>query len=417
LTAQPTETGPIAALVDNLLREAHDRGASDLHLVPTVRGLEVSLRCNGILTCVRVLEPSMTSRVIGRFKAVADLLAYRTDIPQEGRMPAGRGPLPSEVRVAVYPTVSGEKVAVRLDALRPSDFDLDGLHLSSPTRRALDAVLEQPDGVVLVTGPSGSGKTTTLYACLEHIRRQTPRRLIMTVEDPVERLVDGVAQTELDPAAGLTYGVALQSILRQDPDVILVGEIRDQRTAATVLVAGLTGHLVASTIHAGSCAQTFVRLVETGIEPFAITSVVRGVLSQRLLRQSCQARQIVGGALSDHTNCIECSGTGFAGRVVIDEWAPMTEALRCAIVVRGDTATLEGAVRTSGNMSLRERAEELVAAGITTREEVDRVLGRNSSGGAADRGRSFRSESVASADGPDVPGERAVAQSPAPALA
>jgi type II secretory ATPase GspE/PulE/Tfp pilus assembly ATPase PilB-like protein len=416
-TSEPTETGTVANLVADLLQQAHDRGASDLHLVPTEHGLEVSLRCNGILTVVCVLEAAVTSRVVGRFKALADLLAYRTDIPQEGRIGGGRGPNGTEARVSVYPTVSGEKIAVRLDALRQSEFDLTRLNLSTTALRALDEVLDQPDGVVLVTGPSGSGKTTTLYACVERIRRQTQRRQIMTVEDPVERLLAGVAQTELDPAAGLTYSVALQSILRQDPDVILVGEIRDQRTAATVLEAGLTGHLVASTIHAGSCAQTFVRLVEMGIEPFAITSVIRGVLSQRLLRRRCPGLPGTGAARSEHADCTQCRGTGFVGRILIDEWAPMTDALRRAIVARGDTRALEAAVRSSGNMSLRERAEQLVAAATTTRGEVDRVLGSNSCGDAADRRGNIRSELVPSDAGPDVPGQRAVARSPSPARA
>jgi type II secretory ATPase GspE/PulE/Tfp pilus assembly ATPase PilB-like protein len=303
---------------------------------------------------MEVLPAALLSTVLGRLKSLSDLLVYRTDVPQEGRI---AGP-PAEARVAVFPTVLGERVAVRFDAPDGEPRRLSALGLPPDALEGLRRAIREPEGVLLLTGPAGSGKTTTLYSCLHELLAEEPRRSLFALEDPVERRIKGVTQTQVNAAGGLSFARALRSLLRQDPDVILVGEIRDRETAAIALEAGLTGHLVLSTVHAGTAPQVFARLLEMGIEPFVATTAVRGVLAQRLLR-----RREVGG---------------FRGRAVAAEWLPMSGALRRAILAKGDGEALERAARECGARSLRDAATQLVKQGITDESEVDRVLGRGS---------------------------------------
>jgi type II secretory ATPase GspE/PulE/Tfp pilus assembly ATPase PilB-like protein len=345
------------AVVERLLLSARALGASDLHLDPTEEGVRVVARRDGVLEELETLPADLGPRLVGRLKALADLLAYRTDVPQEGRVAPERSGVGVELRVATFPTLLGERVALRFDAPDGTPTDLHALGLSKATESALRASMEQPDGVVLLTGPSGSGKTTTLYACLHHLVAQAVPRSLFTLEDPIERRVRGVTQTQVNGGSELTFARALRSLLRQDPDVILVGEIRDRETAAIALEAGLTGHLVASTVHAGTCPQVYTRLLEMGVEPFVATTAIRGVLSQRLLRR------------------VATDGSGYAGRVLVAEWLPTSPALRAAILRRADAEALAAAASTDGHLSLRAEAERLVADGITTQEEVDRVLG------------------------------------------
>jgi type II secretory ATPase GspE/PulE/Tfp pilus assembly ATPase PilB-like protein len=342
---------PVVAVVERLLADARARGASDLHLDPTEKGVEVTVRRDGVLEPVETLPADLGPRVVGRLKALAELLAYRTDVPQEGRI-AG----PAEARVATFPTLLGERVAVRFDAQEGEPAGLSALELPPDTLQSLARAIREPEGVLLLTGPAGSGKTTTLYSCLREMAAETPRRSLFTLEDPVERRVKGVTQTQVNAAAGLTFARALRSLLRQDPDVILVGEIRDRETAAIALEAGLTGHLVLSTVHAGTAPQVFARLLEMGIEPFVATTAVRGVLAQRLLRRREEG--------------------GYRGRVVAAEWLPMTAELRRTVLARGDGEALERAAREGGLPSLRDAARRLVESGITDEREVERVLGR-----------------------------------------
>ncbi|MBL9087962.1 MAG: Flp pilus assembly complex ATPase component TadA [Planctomycetia bacterium] len=349
--------GPTAVeTVERLLRRAVNLGASDLHLDPTEAGLVATVRRDGLLEPLETLPQDLHPRVLGRLKALADLLAYRTDVPQEGRIPADRSGIGREVRVATYPTVNGERAAVRLEVGAHAPRTLADLGLPPAVLADLARAFDQPEGVVLLTGPSGSGKTTTLYAALGHLLAGGRRRAIVTVEDPVERRVPGVSQTQIDAAAGLTFPRALRSLLRQDPDVLLVGEIRDRETAAVALEAGLTGHLVASTIHAGRAPLVFARLLDLGVEPFALTTAVRGVLAQRLVR-----RRAPDGTL--------------AGRVLVAEWLPMSAPLRRAILARADGEALAAAAREAGAPSLDDAAADLVRRGLTTPEEVRRVLG------------------------------------------
>jgi len=359
---------PAVAVVDRLLRTALERGASDLHLDPGEDGVRVRIRRDGALQTIETLPLDLSQHVVGRCKALAELLVYRRDVPQEGRIDAARSGLGCEMRLATYPTLFGERVAVRLDAPGGVPRVLDELGFDDDVYKAVSHAMAQPDGVVLLTGPSGSGKTTTLYSCLRHLQQNGPERTIVTVEDPVERRIDGIVQTEVDQVAGLGFANALRSLLRQDPDVLLVGEIRDRETAAIALEAGLTGHLVASTLHAGSAAEVFARLLEMGVEPFVLTTTVRGVLAQRLLRRTCQNDDC-------GDDCAQCHGTGYAGRQLVVEWLPMTKELRQAVLARGDGDELADAAAQSGFRTLRDAADQLVERGITDAQEVDRVLG------------------------------------------
>ena len=368
----PQMMAPVSASavdsVQRLLERACEMGASDLHIEPDATGVTVRARRDGVLVPLDSLPGDLGPRLVGRLKALADLLAYRTDVPQEGRITADRSGVGMEIRVATYPTIFGERAALRFDAPEAAAMRLETLGLSAAALAGLRAAIERPDGVVLLTGPSGSGKTTTLYSCLRHVAERLPRRSIVTVEDPVERHVAGVTQTQVAPAAGLDFARALRSLLRQDPEVILVGEIRDRETAGIALEAGLTGHLVASTIHAGTAPQVFARLLDMGVEPFVATTAIRGVLAQRLLRRRCEA-------CSPSPACRKCDGTGYCGRVLLAEWLEVTPALRTAILARADGDALAVAARAGGRPSLRDEADALVAGGVTTKDEVDRVLG------------------------------------------
>ncbi len=363
--------------MNRLLSAAGERGASDLHLDPAGDHVRVRVRVDGVLLPHGELAAAELPRVVGRLKALAGLLAYRTDVPQEGRIPADRSPIGLEMRVATFPALDGERVAVRLPTGGEAASDLSALGLPPAALAGLRDALCRPEGVVLVTGPSGSGKTTTLYAALAEILSADITRSVVTVEDPVERRLSGAVQTEVAPERGLDFARSLRSLLRQDPDVLLVGEIRDRETAAIALEAGLTGHLVLSTIHAGSGPAVFTRLLEMGVEPFVLTTAVRGVLAQRLLRRACPAcaatRSVATGSAT--TGCDACGDTGYRGRVVAAEWVPVDDALRAAILGRADGGALADASKSGAVTTLRESAGELVEAGLTTPEEVRRVLG------------------------------------------
>jgi type II secretory ATPase GspE/PulE/Tfp pilus assembly ATPase PilB-like protein len=350
------EPGPTATqAVDSLLRRALEVGASDLHIDPEEGRLRVRARRDGVLEPLEDLSSDLAATVIGRLKSLSDLLVYRTDIPQEGRIPADRSPVGLEVRVATFPTLLGERAALRFDAPGSAALDLPALGLPAAALAALRTALEQPSGTILLTGPSGSGKTSTLYAAIRHLATAAGARSLVTIEDPVERRLPGVTQTQVNPAAGLTFARALRSILRQDPEVILVGEIRDRETASIALEAGLTGHLVLSTVHAGTAPGVFARLIDMGVEPFVLTTAVRGVIGQRLVRQR---REGV-----------------WKGRCLLAEWLPMTPGLRAAVLARGDEESLRAAAVAEGFRDIREEAQDLVRSGATTRDEIERVLG------------------------------------------
>jgi type II secretory ATPase GspE/PulE/Tfp pilus assembly ATPase PilB-like protein len=335
-----------------------------VHFEPLDSGIAVRLRVDGALGTVAELPAELAAQTVARLKVLAGLATYRTEVPQDGRIPREGG---ADLRLATYPTVRGEKAVVRLFARRAEDFRLAALDLPEEVRASLEEALECRDGLVVLTGPAGSGKTTTIYAALQRIAEEGGEsRQVVTVEDPVECLLPGATQTEVNPPAGLTFANCLRSVLRQDPEVIMVGEVRDSQTAALAVEAALTGHLVITTLHAGTAAGVFARLLEMGVEPHMITGVLKLAVAQRLVRRSC------GNCAGK--GCADCAGSGLRGRIPIAEALGMTPALRAAVLAGGDLAALRAAAGEGGAVSLRERGRELVAAGATTEAEVQRAL-------------------------------------------
>lgn len=364
-----------SAVVDLVLRKAALIGASDVHVEPTGSGVEVRFRLDGVLRTVATAPPGWDRTLVARLKVLAGLATYRTDIPQDGRIPGDGLPVDGDLRLSTYPTVRGEKAVVRLLAPRSRALRLAELGLSDRSLGVLEAGLAGREGLVALTGPAGSGKTTTLYAAVRHIHEtdHVPRQIV-TVEDPVESLLDGITQTETNPPAGLSFASCLRSILRQDPEVILVGEVRDRETAALAFESALSGHLVLTTVHAGTAPAVFGRLLEMGIEPSTLTSVLRAAMAVRLVRRSCpDCGTSIEGRWSA-PGCEACFGTGFRGRHPLDEVLTLTPALRAAVLERADAVRLRLLATEAGFVSLAVRGRELVERGLTTREEVARVL-------------------------------------------
>jgi type II secretory ATPase GspE/PulE/Tfp pilus assembly ATPase PilB-like protein len=368
-------TGPESAsrLVDVVLRVAARRGASDVHLEPTHRALEVRYRIDGVLHHVAALSRELAPNIVARLKVLAELLTYRIDIPQEGSIREAAGGYGVEMRVSTFPTIHGEKTVVRLFDPGGRVLDLEDLGLTSDLSSALSDLVRERSGAVLLTGPSGSGKTTTIYACLRHIARSGEGgRHIVTIEDPVEQVLEGVSQSQARPGTEFDFARGLRSLLRQDPEVIMIGEVRDPETAGIAIEAALTGHLVFSTLHAGSACGVISRLLDMGIEPFLLTSGLRAILNQRLVRRLCKVCRAVPSAMP---SCQRCAGTGYRGRLLLAEWLTLDAPLRQAIVARSDTLALENIASRSERPTLRQAAEQAVSACHTTRQEIERVLG------------------------------------------
>lgn len=374
--------------VDLLLKAAADAGASDLHLRPTASGLDVRWRLDGVLGPVAVLPAAASAKVVARLKVLSELLTYRNEVPQEGRIRGAPGTV--EMRVSTFPTLFGEKAVVRLFAGSGRYLQVDHLGFPDDALAALKRVLLATSGAVVFSGPAGSGKTTTIYACLRELASTTQgRRSLATLEDPVEVAVDGVAQSQVNPAAGFTMEVGLRALLRQDPEVIAVGEVRDHGTAEVAFQASLTGHLVLSTFHAGGAAAAAGRLADMGIEPYLLRSGLLAVFGQRLVRRLCDAcaragdpdepREALGLAVTScrvAVGCPTCGGTGYIGRLVLAEWLdPDAPAVARALLERADVARIQAAAVESGMVPLRARAVAAVESGLTAPAEVRRILG------------------------------------------
>ncbi len=367
-------SGPdrIGRLVDAILADAARRLASDVHLEPTHSALEVRYRLDGVLHRVAALRRDLAPNVVARLKVLAELLTYRLDVPQEGRISSALGPHGVDMRVSTFPTVHGEKVVVRLFDHTGRTLDLEQLGLPADLLDSLRAILRQRSGAVLLTGPSGSGKTTTLYACLRHlVQAGGGGRHIVTIEDPVEQVLEGVSQSQARPGSDFDFPRGLRSLLRQDPEVIMVGEVRDGDTAATAIEAALTGHLVLSTVHAGSACGVIGRLLDMGIEPYLLTSTLKAVLNQRLVRRLCPA------CPRPEAGCDRCAGTGYQGRLLLGELLTPDDRLRRAILARSDTTALEAAAGPE-RPTLWTAAGRAVVEGTTTWPEIERVLGPRS---------------------------------------
>src|SRR5688572_783802 len=278
----------IGVLVNCMLLDAIEAKASDIHIEPWESTLAVRIRLSGVLTELVHLPLDLMDKISGRFKVMASLVSYQSDIPQEGHASAGPELGGVELRISIFPTTRGEKIVVRLFDPSNRSFDMATLGFDDDTLTAFTKLLHRPSGLMLLTGPTGSGKTTAIYSALYSIvQRAGPAVSISTVEDPVEFNLPMIAQAQINPAQNFTYPVALRSLMRQDPQVIMVGEIRDPETASIAVQAGLTGHLVISTIHSGSTTGVFARLINMEIEPFLLASSITGILGLRLVRKNC----------------------------------------------------------------------------------------------------------------------------------
>ncbi len=385
---EKTENHPefVTELVDLILNQAQAISASDIHLLPTENQMRMDWRIDGVLHHVADFSQELAPRITARLKVISHLLTYRTDIPQEGRL-RQQGEQAVETRISTFPTLYGEKVVVRLFVGSGQYKQLESLNLPDEISIELKRLLTQTGGVILMTGPAGSGKTTTIYACLREIIRESKgSRSLASLEDPIEVVVPTVAQSQVNPSAGFDMILGLRSLLRQDPEVIMVGEIRDRDTAETVFQASLSGHLVVTTFHAGSATEAVSRLSDMGIEPYLLRSGLLAILSQRLLRRLCACAQF-SDAEEDRlglpveqwkvpVGCAECGQTGYRGRIVLTEMLqPNQVDVANAILNQADATVLHQLAIQSGMRTQWDRALEAVNQGITSAAEVRRILG------------------------------------------
>ena len=351
------------AYVEGVMARALEAGASDLHLEPVSGGVEVRVRVDGVLGKVETLPLDLGRAAVLRLMVMGQLLTYRMDIPQEGRIRWEGNGRAVDLRLAVMPVAYGMRAVVRLPGELSELQKLEELGLPGRVVEALKKFAKSggsegdSGGMLLVTGPAGSGKTTTIYALLSHIGATNEGVSIISLEDPIERLVPGITQIEVTPHGQMTYERALKSILRQDPQVLMLGEIRDAATASLAVQAALSGHRLIATMHAGDPAAAIARLLEMGIEPYQVTSSLFGVLTQRLLRRRAE-------------------GGGYKGRVPAAEFAELSATVRGAVLSRADAGMIrELLLKERGYQTLRASAEAAVRAGVTDVEEVGRVLG------------------------------------------
>lgn len=371
--------------VDRLIAEGRSAGASDLHLQPAEGQLEIYFRIDGVLQSAGAFPHSVAQNVVARLKVLAGLLTYRTDTPQEGRIRSGASN--AEMRVSTFPTLYGERAVVRFFGSSQHYQSLGSLGLPDDISGRLERLLGETSGALLATGPAGSGKTTTIYACLRHlVKVSLARRSIVSIEDPIEVAVPGVAQSQVNLSADLNLAKGLRFLMRQDPEVIMVGEIRDRETAESAMQASLTGHLLLSTFHAGSAAEAISRLSDMGIEPYMLRSGLLGILSQRLVRRLCECASqtddpaaLLGLPVASArvpVGCQHCDQTGYSGRIVLAELLTVERnELGRAVLSRCDAAALEQLAVSAGMVSRWDRAIAALQSGVTSPAEIRRVLG------------------------------------------
>jgi len=379
------DDAPIVRLLNAVLTESLKENASDIHIEPYEKEALVRFRLDGVLRTVLTPSIQIAPLLISRIKVMSKLDIAEKRLPQDGRMSVLIGGRSIDLRVSTMPSSHGERVVMRLLDKDAGKLKAKELGMPEETKQELDGLISRPHGIILVTGPTGSGKTTTLYAALQQMDRQ--QRNIMTVEDPVEYDLPGVSQTQINLRAGMTFARGLRAILRQDPDVILIGEIRDGETAEIATQASLTGHLVLSTLHTNTAAGAITRLQDLGVDSFLLASTVRGIISQRLMRKLCAScrkevpaddyqRELLklpkGATIFQSQGCEACSNTGFAGRQALFELVTVNASLQTLIHENAGEIELEQSIRKDVP-SIREAGFELVKQGVTTVEEVLRV--------------------------------------------
>jgi general secretion pathway protein E len=361
---------PVIRLVNMILFEALRRRASDIHVHPLETRLVIRFRIDGMLVDAFTPPLSLAPAISSRLKVMTELDIANRHTPQDGHTSVRVGSRKVDIRFSCIPTVYGERLVLRLLDQTATQLSLDEIGMTRQMQTQLLDLVERPTGIILVTGPTGSGKTTTLYAALSRIDRSS--RNVMTIEDPVEYHLDGISQMQVNVKRGVTFAAGLRALLRQDPDVILVGEIRDGETAQLAVQASLTGHLVLATLHTNDSPSAIPRLIDIGIEPYLITSSLLAALAQRLLRRVCQTCQ--GGPVVQGGRCEVCYGTGYKGRLAVYEIMTMNDELRRLTATRADAVTLYDAAKRSGFKPMREDALEKVHRGLTDEAEVYRVL-------------------------------------------
>jgi general secretion pathway protein E len=379
---------PVIRLVNQIVSRGVEARASDIHLEPSENGLKVRFRIDGLLRDVELLPARLRPAVISRVKIMAKLNIAERRLPQDGRIKLAVRGTPLDLRVAVTPSLHGEAAVLRILHRESVALEFDALGIGGANLASLLRIIERPHGIILATGPTGSGKTTTLYAALS--RLNTPERKILTVEDPIEYQLEGITQIQVQPSIGLDFANVLRSLLRHDPDVMMVGEIRDRETAEIAVQAALTGHLVLSTLHTNSAAGSIARLIDMGVPEYLLASTLTGAMGQRLVRTLCpQCREPVealpefarglgldrlteGGPvrLWRPRGCESCHSTGYRGRTTISEVLVSDDALRRLTLKRSDARELHAAAVASGMIGMFEDGAAKALAGLTTIEEV-----------------------------------------------
>ena len=369
---EAADDAPIIRMLNALLTQAAKDGASDIHIEPYERSSSVRFRVDGTLREVVQPNKALHAALISRLKIMAELDIAEKRLPQDGRISLRIGGRAVDVRVSTLPSAHGERAVLRLLDKGESKFSLESLGMSGEVLTRFDNLIQQPHGIVLVTGPTGSGKTTTLYASLGRVDTSTTN--VLTVEDPVEYELAGIGQTQVNPKIDLTFAKALRAILRQDPDVIMIGEIRDFETAQIAIQASLTGHLVLATLHTNDAPSAVTRLTDMGVEPFLLSSSLLGVLAQRLVRKLCpHCKKRDERGRWHPVGCAECGMSGYKGRTGVYELMVADAKVQALIHSRAAESQLFVAAEEAGMHSMREDGERLVQEGITSLEEVLRV--------------------------------------------
>jgi len=380
---------PVIRIVDAMVSKAIVQKASDIHLESTEKGLRVRFRIDGVLYDQKLIESSLMAQIISRLKVMANINIAQRRVPQDGKFHTMVGAQQIDLRVSTFPSVYGEKMVVRILDRTLNKISLDSLGMQSSMLNSFQDLLSRSNGFFLVTGPTGSGKTTTLYAALSAL--SFPEKNLITLEDPVEYSLEGITQGQINPDAGFTFAKGIRAILRQDPDVLMVGEIRDRETASIAIQAALTGHMVLSTLHTNDAPSVIMRLMDMGVEPFLINAAVTGVLAQRLARKICtQCRMSVEPNAGEHkilkdiglsvdqlykgAGCAACFNLGYKGRTGIFELLTCTSALRALIIHKPHFDDIYAQAIADGMQTLMHDGAQKVKDGIITLQELMRAV-------------------------------------------